>query len=183
MLEAQRLRCLRVVLDDEWRGIGLVENLDVLDEDFNLSGRKLGNRGALGPEPDRAGDRHDVFAAEVVRALMRVGTDFRIEDDLCHSESVAQVDEDDVPVVAPPMHPAVQNHDLVHIGVGQLAARVGPELHEARLRGERFRGAGFEIRVLTFDFGGPILECFGATVRDFFNPGLGLEARNSVRGT
>ena len=51
--------------------------------------------------------------------------EIRIEDDLGEAVAVPQVDENDAPVVAPPMDPAAQSHGLVDMLSSQFVASVG----------------------------------------------------------
>jgi hypothetical protein len=52
-----------------------------------------------------------------------------IEHDLRDARSVAKIDEHHHPVVAPPLHPALQDHGLAHMRFVQLSASVGSLFH------------------------------------------------------
>ena len=62
----------------------------------------------------------------------RHGPRARVEDDLGHAVAVAEVDEDQAPVVAAGVDPAVEDHLLADVVFGQLAAGLRPFEHGRR---------------------------------------------------
>jgi hypothetical protein len=57
--------------------------------------------------------------------LVNVSVSFRIEDNLCNSRSVAKIDKHHHAVVAPALHPSLQDHSLSDMRFIQLSAPMG----------------------------------------------------------
>src|SRR4029079_19395966 len=70
---------------------------------------------------DRPGGGHDVLRAQALGERVRVAGRLGMEDELHDPRAVAQVDEDQAAVVAPPVHPAGHAHGLPDARGGQLA--------------------------------------------------------------
>ncbi len=66
-----------------------------------------------------------------MRRLMDAGVPFRVEHHLCQAGSIPQVDEDQAPVIATPLHPSHQTHGLADSGCAELPARMRARHHDA----------------------------------------------------
>lgn len=55
---------------------------------------------------------------------MALGGNFFVEDDLANAGAIAQVEEDEIAVVAAAVHPAHQHHVFARIGGAQISAEV-----------------------------------------------------------
>src|SRR5581483_10271235 len=65
---------------------------------------------------------------------MRGRRELLVEDELRDAVPVAEIDEQDVAVIAAAMHPAVEHDRLPGVRLPQLAAGMRPHGHDARLR-------------------------------------------------
>ena len=127
VLEAQHLVDLVALarLDLERRRARARQQAGVGDAHLDLAGRQAGID-RLGVARDhRAGRAHDVLGAQPLGQTVRLGRDSRVEDELHEAGAVAQVDEDEVAVVAPASHPAGEPHLATHVGGTQLAGQRG----------------------------------------------------------
>ena len=93
------------------------------DAHLDLAGRQVGidRLGVAGDH--RAGRGHDVLGAQALGEPVRLGRDPRVEDELYEARTVAQVDEDQIAVVAPAGHPAGEAHLAADVGEAQLAGQ------------------------------------------------------------
>src|SRR5687767_4149453 len=123
--QADRLVNRPLVGDAERRRQRRVEHRQVLGLHLDLAGRQVWVLCALGPPRDWPFHFDDVLGAHVARRLVRVGSMLRIEDHLYQSVAVAQVQEDDAAVVAPPVYPPLQETVPALVGQPQLAAGMG----------------------------------------------------------
>ena len=101
--------------------LGAVQHGQRLAQHLDLAGRHLRVRGALRTGAHQALHRQHVFAANPLRGvkgLCRLG----VEDHLHDPRAVPQVDEDDTPVVAPPVDPARQRDGLAHVRFPEIPA-------------------------------------------------------------
>jgi hypothetical protein len=69
-------------------------------------------------------DGDDIFGADLFSAAMDILGDAGLENDLGHALAVAEIDEDDGAMVAPPMDPSHQNRALAVITGAELSASV-----------------------------------------------------------
>ncbi len=100
VLQAHLVADRGVVVERERQRRGGRQHLDLARGDLDGAGRQRVVAVALGPHPHLADDAHAVLGAQVVG-------DVRLaHDDLRDAGAVAQVEEGDAAVVAPPGHPA-----------------------------------------------------------------------------
>src|SRR5439155_20836625 len=88
--------------------------------------RELGVVLAGQARPDRALDRQDVLAAQLVGGVDQGRVRLLLEDDLGDAVAVAQVDEHLLVVSPAGVDPAVEHHGLADVRVPQFATGVGP---------------------------------------------------------
>jgi len=110
ILEAHRLGNVFVV-ELERRRERRVEDLELVREDFDLARWEFRVDGAFGPRAHEPARRHYEFVAQLLGDAEGCGA-VRVADDLDESFAVAQVDEDDTPVIAAAMDPAADGDDL-----------------------------------------------------------------------
>ena len=107
VLQAEALVDRRVrLVDVERRGLGLGQDLDLGGPELDLAGRELGVLRARQPLGDRARDGDHELGADPARDGMRLGRVGLVDDDLGDAVPVAQVQEDQLAVVAATMDPA-----------------------------------------------------------------------------
>jgi hypothetical protein len=73
---------------------------------------------------DLTGDFNDKLAAHILGDIVSGFGDFRVEGDLDNAFPIAQVDENEAAVVAPPVDPARQLHPLPDMLFPQFATAV-----------------------------------------------------------
>ena len=122
VLESQELVDVALLVDVEGGSPGLVEDGHALGGDFDLAGRQVGVDGLVGAPGDAAGDLDDPFAADLPGEFVRFGVQVGVEDGLHDAGSVAQVDEDEVAVVSPPVDPSRQGDLLSLVVASQFSA-------------------------------------------------------------
>ena len=115
VLQPDPFRHLGIVLDDEGRRLGLIQNLHGVHEHLDVAGRQMRILGVLGTRHDLARDRDDTLAPQGVGRLMDIPVPFGIEHDLRDSRPVTKINEHDHAVVATAMHPPLQDHGLAHM--------------------------------------------------------------------
>ena len=93
VLQPDRLRHFGIVFDHERRRLGLVQNLDGIDEHLDVPGRQIGILRFFRTGHDLARDRHDTLAPQGVGRLMHRRITLGIEDHLRDSRPVTQIDE------------------------------------------------------------------------------------------
>ena len=86
---------------------------------------RFGIDGARGPRTHAPGDRDAVLVAQRSPPIANVVGAVGIAHDLHDALAVAQIDEDDAAVVAPPVHPAHDGHVLAEIAPVDAAAIIG----------------------------------------------------------
>ncbi len=116
---------IHVVLDQEWRGLGWIENFQLIHQYLDLTGGQLGVDHAVGPGLHPTADAKDEFAAQRVRLGMDVRIDLRVEDDLGNPLPVTKVDENHAAVIPPSQDPAHQDDFFAHILGTQGVAVMG----------------------------------------------------------
>ena len=104
---------IAVVLDGEGGSLGLVEDGEFTDIDFDVAGGELGIfRGTL---DDDASDLKDVFAPEAAGLLTESGVGFHVEGELGDAIAVAEVDEGHASEVAAALEPATKGDLLAEV--------------------------------------------------------------------
>ena len=126
VFEARALSHVHIVFDEERRGLGLIEDLEFSRHHLDGAGGKIRIDHAFGSVPNLAADSQHVLAADGLGLVVRLGSQFGVEHDLGDPLAIAQVDENDAPVVPPPQHPAHENHLAAHIRSAELPAGMGP---------------------------------------------------------
>src|SRR5208283_1635082 len=94
------------VAGQEGKWLGDVEEAQLLDDEFDLTGGDIGIdriRVALFYSAD-GGD--DVFVAEFFGLGVDGGIEFVAENDLRHASTVAEIDENNLAEIAAPVHPS-----------------------------------------------------------------------------
>ena len=121
--EAQRLVDLGSLagLDGEGRRLGLAEHCRLADRDLDLAGRQARVDRLLAARHDLAADLDHELGTHRLGEMVRLGGERRVEHELHETAAVAQVDEDEVAVVAPPRDPAGERHHASDIGAAQRA--------------------------------------------------------------
>ena len=104
------------------------------DDHLDLAGRELGVDGAhhlplllaelLAARAHRAAHADDPLGPHGLGEVVRLAGGLGVEDDLGEPVAVAQVDEDDVAVIAPARDPAEEDDLLADVGRAQIAAAV-----------------------------------------------------------
>ena len=123
VLEARILGIFEIA-EDWQRQLGRgAEHFDAGREHFHGAGRQVGVLGALQPRFDLAVDAHDPFRAQ--RLGVREGRRIRVHHHLRHAVMVAQVDEENAPVVADAMAPAGEADILADVAVTERATGMG----------------------------------------------------------
>ena len=100
------------------------QQLGGLDLDF--AGGHFGIDGVLVAQADLADGGDDVLGAHLLALGVAVGGELLVEDDLGDAGAVAQVEEDEVAVVAAAVDPAHEDHLLAGVGGAQVAAEMRP---------------------------------------------------------
>ena len=118
-----------VLVDGEGRRFGGVEHLDGFRQQLDLAGGQVGVDGGLAARGDLADDAQHEFVARFVGggvgAIGFVAAVVRwAHDDLHDAVAVAQVEEDQPPVVAAAMHPAGQRDAPADMLAPQRSAAV-----------------------------------------------------------
>ena len=110
------------VLDHEWRRLRRVQDAQLAGHDFDFAGGEIGIR--LLPLHHAACDGYNEFRAQLLGAGVRGGLLLLVENNLRQARAVAQVDEDQVAEIAPPMDPAHQDDFFAGVGGAKIAAVV-----------------------------------------------------------
>ena len=123
VLEPRLLPHVHVIVDGERQRGGRAEHLEVGGDDLDLAGRQVGVGVALGAQRDLAGDLQAVLAAQAVRDGLVA------DDDLHDAARLAEVEEGDAAVIAPPGHPPGEGDGLADVlgaqGAGVMRADHG----------------------------------------------------------
>jgi len=126
MLQSHHLREI-VVIQHERRSQRRIQDLDLARQHLDFAGRNVGVDRAFRPRAHLAGHfQHKLVAyrfgdAESFRRI-------RINDDLCHAFTVAQIDENDAAVVTTTMRPATERHGLAYQVAVQMTAVMGTHM-------------------------------------------------------
>ena len=119
--QAGLLAGVDLVFDDEGRRFGRIQDAQFRGEYFHFAAGEFRVGFAAGARQPCAAKGHHVFRAQFLGARMRSLAQLFIENDLRDSAAVAQIDEDEIAKVAPPVHPAHQHDVLVGVGRAQVA--------------------------------------------------------------
>ena len=111
----RKRRQARVVEDAQLGGL----NLD-------FAGRHLGIDGVLVAQAHLAHRGDNILRPHLLALRVALGRQFLVEHDLGDAGAVAQVEEDQVAVVAAPVDPAHHHHLLAGVGGAQIAAEMRP---------------------------------------------------------
>ena len=76
------------------------------------------------PRHDAAAHRDDILSAHFLRTRMRRRILLFIEHDLRDSRAIAHVQKNQLPQIAPAMHPSRQRDFAIDVGGAQFAARI-----------------------------------------------------------
>ena len=90
--------------------------------DLDFAGRHLGIDGVRVAQAHLAHRGDHVLRPHLLALGVALGREFLVEHHLGNAAAVAQVEEDQVAVVAPPVHPAHHHHGLAGVGGAQFAA-------------------------------------------------------------
>ena len=111
-----------VVCDGEGRGLGVVEEEELVGDDFDEAGGHVGVGEAFSAETDFSFDGYDEFAAGGFGFGVGGGGGFLVEDDLGDAGAVAEVEEYEVAVVAATVDPAHEDDGLIILIDAEFAA-------------------------------------------------------------
>ena len=106
VLHPQLVAPVAMVLDRERRGLGRVQDIDFIGNDFNVPGRNLAV--LVASFGHLAFDLHHEFTAQGTGFGAQVGIGFHIEYDLGDAVAVPQVHEGHASQVAGTLHPAAE---------------------------------------------------------------------------
>ena len=105
----------RVVQDEQLRCL-----------DLNLAGGHFRVDCVSIAQPDLAHGSDNVFGPDVFALGVPLRRDLLVEDDLADTAAVAQVEKDEIAVVAAAVDPAHQDNLLASVGGAQFAAMMRP---------------------------------------------------------
>ncbi len=109
----------------ERRRLRLVQQQQLLDDDLDLAGGHVRVFQAVATTTHAALNGDDVLRARCLGLGVGLARNLLVGDDLGDSCAVAQIQKDEVPVVAAPVDPAHQDHILSILLHTELAAPVG----------------------------------------------------------
>jgi hypothetical protein len=134
IFEPHLLGIIGVGIDRQRQRLRLGEHLERRDLQLHLAGRQLGIDGLGRAFHNRAADADYAFEPLRIGALEERAR--AIDDALGDAVMVAEVDKEELSVVALPMHPAGEPHRLARVRKAQLAAGVGSiSVHRFSIRG------------------------------------------------
>ncbi len=109
----------------EGREARVVEDAQLGGLDLDFAGGHFGIDGVGVAQADFADGGDDVLGADLLAFEVAVGSQFFVEDDLGDAGAVAEVEEDEVAVVAAAVDPAHEDDLLAGVGGAQVAAQMG----------------------------------------------------------
>ena len=112
------------VARQEWRLLGLVQNAQFIDDQFDLAGRDVLVDGVGVAQLDGADGGDDELVAQRLGLLVNGRVAFLAEDHLRDARAVAHIDEDQVAEVAAAVDPSHEDGFLASVGGAQGAAHV-----------------------------------------------------------
>ena len=93
---------------------------------LDLAGRHLGIDGVRAAQAHLAHSGNHVLRPHLLALQVAVGRQLLVQHNLRDAGAVAQIEKDQVAVVAAPVHPAHQDHLLPGVGGAQVAAKMRP---------------------------------------------------------
>ena len=128
MLQAQRLvQPGLLLINVEGRHLRRVEHAEPFNRDLDLTGGQLGVGGSIWTCSHDAFHLDDPLVANRLGRGVRVRGVLRARYHLGHPVAIPQVEEGEVTMIAPAVHPPGQRHALTDMLGAQLAAGVGAE--------------------------------------------------------
>jgi hypothetical protein len=109
----------------EGRNFGVVEDEELGGGDLDLAGFHLWVDDVGSAKADLTDGGDDVLGADVLGFGMALGRDFFVEDNLRDAVAVAQVEEDEVAVIAAAVDPAHEGDGFAGVGSAEFAAGMG----------------------------------------------------------
>ena len=106
-------RCLRIVEEEEGMG-----------DELYVAGGHIGIGEALAAVAEDSGDGDDVLGTRGFGLGVSFGGDFFVEDNLGDAGAVAEVEEDEIAVVAAAVDPPHEGDGLAGVGAAEFAAGV-----------------------------------------------------------
>ena len=110
----------------ERRQARVVEDEQLGGFDLDFAGGHLGVDGVGVAQADLADGGDDVLGPHLLALGVAVGRELFVENDLGDAGAVAQVEEDEIAVVAAAVDPAHQDHLFAGVGGAQFAAEMRP---------------------------------------------------------
>ena len=106
------------------RRLRIIQNVQPRSHHFHFARRDL--RVRLLPPQHAPFHRDHKFRAQLLRFRMRFGIQLFVENNLRDSRPVAQVDENQLAQIAPPVDPAHQHDVFISVGRSQVPAIICP---------------------------------------------------------
>ena len=126
MLQTDVFRDVDPVFDHEGRGLGGIQDAQLVDQDFDCTGGQVGVDHVGRPAGHHAPDADDIFVSDNMGLFMDVPVVVGVEDHLGESEPVPQIDKDNPAMIPAVLDPAGQpDFPADHVG-GQGVAVVRP---------------------------------------------------------
>jgi hypothetical protein len=116
-------RVFGVGVDREGQRLGHRLHLERVDDQLDLAGRQARVDRVLDALRDAPGHRHDAFKAQCLGS--REQRRRHVDDALRDAVMVAQIDKQELAVIALPVHPAGETRALARIAQAQRAASMG----------------------------------------------------------
>ena len=124
ILQAKVLIHIRLFIDVERRVLRRVQNAASLSDQLDLARGHVGILGPFGTPADLARNLKDILIPQAFGHTVSGAGCPRIEHNLDKTFLVPEIDEDQSPVVPPPVHPTRQRHRLTDVACGQIAGNV-----------------------------------------------------------
>jgi len=129
ILEAYGFCDVGIILDDELRGLGLIQNFNSVYKDFDVSRREVWISRFGRPSHNPPGDRYNTFASQRMGRLVNGGIPLRVENNLSDSRAVAEIDEHNHSMVTAALDPAIEHYTLADMCFIQFTTAMGPKFH------------------------------------------------------
>ncbi len=163
--QARLLARRHFVFDLKRRRLRIVQNVQPRGHHFHFARRNFRIR--LLPPNHAPFHGHHEFRAQLFGLRVRLGMQLLVEHDLRDSGAVAQINKNQLPQIAPPVHPAHQHDVLLRVRRAQLAAIFCPlqisecVKHEIPLRSDsRYSSNSFSVSFFCSRVGQPLQrEC------------------------
>ncbi len=130
-----------VVGGREGQRLGVVEEAELVGDDFDFAGRDVRVDGAGIAQLDAPDDGDDVLGAQTFGLLVHLGPGVGGDDNLGEAGAIAQVNKDKVAEIAAAVDPSHENHGGAGVGGAESAAhmsalQIAKKIeHEVRLIG------------------------------------------------